>query len=369
MLRVDRLVTSLLASLAVLGFAGSSALAATSPPAPPSASTPSPSAATGSTAAPAPASTAPAEVTWGIGPAITQGANERPFFSFGVTPGAQATDQVTVVNYSLTALDLTVYAVQADNNADTGAIGFVNGTDTPVDVASWLTVGSARPVSVTVPGRANASSPAGQTTLPVKLIVPTNAQPGDHVAGIVAALQVASKSTTGEQVKLDQRVVTRVYVRVSGPLHPNLQITDVHATYHSKGYTLGAGSASVSYTVRNVGNVRVAASQSVHVSGLFGSSKKVTPANIVQLLPGGAAKVSVVVPDVWPTVVVRPHISVTPSAFAGDVDPHLQKISADSWSLAIPWGWLVIIVIAIGAWVRRRHRRRVAPTTRARHAR
>jgi hypothetical protein len=317
------------------------------------------------TAAVAPTpSGAPPEVTWGIGPAVTAGADERPYFSFGVTPGAQANDHVTVVNYSATALNLSVYAVLADNNADTGAIGFVSGSDTPADAASWLTVGSSRPVAVTVPGRPNSSAPPGHLTLPVKLVVPLNAQPGDHVAGIVAALNVPSSNGEGEHVNLEQRVVTRVYVRVSGKLAPKLQIANLHASYHEKGYTLGAGSVLVRYTVRNVGNVRVAASQVVHVSGLLGGSKKAVPANIVQLLPGGSANVSVVVHGVWPTVLVHPHVTVTPSAFGGDVDPNLKKLTASTWTWAVPWLLLAVVVLVLAMlwWRYRRNRQRNAPS-------
>jgi hypothetical protein len=308
-------------------------------------------------------SAAPPEVTWGIGPAVTSGADERPYFSFGVTPGAQANDHVTVVNYSATALNLSVYAVLADNNADTGAIGFVSGSETPVDAASWLTVGSSRPVAVTVPGRPNSSAPPGHVMLPVKLLVPLNAQPGDHVAGIVAALNVPSSNGQGEHVNLEQRVVTRVYVRVSGKLAPKLQIANLHASYHEKGYTLGAGSVLVRYTVRNIGNVRVAASQVVHVSGLLGGSKKAVPANIVQLLPGGSANVSVVVHGVWPTVLVHPHVTVTPSAFPGDVDPLLAKLSAGTWTWAVPWALLAIVVLVVALlwWRYQRNRRLRAP--------
>jgi hypothetical protein len=384
-----RLFVALLAPALVGGTFGASSAAFAATPSP--SATPSASA-TPATATPTPGKTTTPQVTWGIGPTVATGANERPFFSFGVTPGAQASDHVTVVNYSTTALTLNVYAVLANNNADTGAVGFESSSVAPVDAASWLTVGSSRPDVVTVPGRPSGSAPPGQVTLPVKLVVPLNAQPGDHVAGIVAALTVQSNNAQGEHINLEQRVVTRVYVRVSGPLHPKLEIANLHASYHEKGFTLAAGSVLVSYTVRNVGNVRVAATQSVGVSGLLGSSKKVTPANIVQLLPGGEEKVAVVVHGVLPTVLVKPHVTVAPAAFPGDVDPALKKLSSSTWTWAVPWALLLVIflILAVLWWRRRRRRARGAtvaqavavpgssgrhrvdaahPTTRSRHAR
>jgi hypothetical protein len=327
--------------------------------------TPSPSAGTpNGSAAKTPAATPPPEVTWGIGPASVGGASKRPYFSFGVTPGAQASDRVAVLNYSLTPLSLNIYAVLADNSVDTGAIGFVGQTEAPSDVVTWLTVGSSRPQLVTVPGRPNASSPPGQVILPVKLLVPLNAQPGDHVGGIVAALTAsAPKDSNGEHINLEQRVVTRVYVRVSGALQPKLQISNLHASYHEKGLTLGAGSVLVSYTVRNTGNVRVVASQVVRVSGLLGGSKKAVPASIAQLLPGGSARVSVVIHGVWPTVLVHPRVTVTPSAFPGDVDPPLAKLSASTWTWAVPWLLLGIVVLVLSLlwWRYRRNRQLRAP--------
>src|SRR5450432_78525 len=348
-----------MAALAPALGAGTTASAATT------VRTPSPSAGTpNGSAAKTPAATPPPEVTWGIGPASVGGASQRPYFSFGVTPGAQASDRVAVLNYSLTPLSLNIYAVLADNSVDTGAIGFVGQTDAPSDVVTWLTVGSSRPQLVTVPGRPNASSPPGQVILPVKLLVPLNAQPGDHVGGIVAALTAsASKDSNGENINLEQRVVTRVYVRVSGSLQPKLQISNLHASYHEKGLTLGAGSVLVSYTLRNTGNVRVVANQVVHVSGLLGGSKKVVPASIAQLLPGGSANVSVVVHGVWPTVLVHPHVTVTQSAFPGDVDPVLAKLSASTWTWAVPWLLLAIIVLVVALlwWRHQRNRRLRAP--------
>ena len=351
--------------LTLLAGSSSRALAAsTSPSAQPSAS---PSATKPSTPG---GKAAPAPVTFGIGPAATSaGVGLRSSFSFGVTPGAQASDKVTVFNYSLVPLQLAVYTVQAENTKD-GAIGFSSATAAPVDIASWLSVGTSRPAMVNVPGRSDGSKPPGEVTLPVRLAVPLNAEPGDHVGGVVAALAVKSNNPKGEQVTLEQRVVTRVYVRVSGPLHPKLEIVGLHATYHQQaatakpqpktgGLSIGAGSTTVTYTVHNAGNVRVQASQTVKVAGLlFGSSKAVHPDDIAQLLPGGSSTVTVVVPGVWPTVLVRPNVRVVPSAITGDVDPELKPLSASTWTWAVPWALVIVLVIlGVVEWQRRRRRK------------
>src|SRR5450631_2237410 len=140
------------------GYSPHALAASTSPSAQP---TPSPSAGESTTPN---GKNGPAPVTFGIGPAATSGAvGLRSSFSFGVTPGAQASDRVTVFNYSLVPLQLAVYTVQAENTKD-GAIGFSSATAAPSDIASWLSVGTSRPVMVDVPGRPNASKPPGEVT-------------------------------------------------------------------------------------------------------------------------------------------------------------------------------------------------------------
>ena len=323
------------------------------------AASPSPTPSTSANASPAsPPASGSGQVTFGIGPAVkVAGTSERPYFSFGATPGAEATDAVTVFNYANSPLAIEVYPVLADNT-DTGAIGFAAPDAQPVDVASWLSVGASRPVTVTVPGRPKANGPAGQVTLPLKLTIPTNAEPGDHVGGIVAALVVQSHDATGQKVTLNQRVVTRVYLRVSGPLNPKLEVVGLKASYHEKDATVGPGTTSVSYTVRNSGNVRLQGTQTIRVSGLFGGSKTVKGPSIVQLLPGGSSKVTVVVPGVWPTVLVHPTVRIVPSALPGDDDPGLKTLSAGTWTWAVPWALVIVLVaLAVVWWLRRRRRK------------
>jgi hypothetical protein len=319
---------------------------------------PQPTASASPGASPSPgASGSNGTVTFGIGPGLIAGTEERPYFSFGATPGAQTTDHVLLVNYALFPLTLAVYPVQADNTVD-GSIGFLNVDQQPVDVAAWLSVGTTRPLLVQVPGRPTSTSQPGEVSLPMKLQVPTNAQPGDHVGGIVAALVVKS-SGSGEHVTLEQRVVTRVYVRVSGPLHPELRVVGLHAVFHSKDATVGAGSVTMTYTVRNTGNVRLAVSQAAQVSGLLGASKKVHPADIEQLLPGGSSKVSVVITKVSPAIRLTAHVALTPAALPGDVDPVLTSVSASTGVWAVPWALVIVLVlVAVLEWQRRRRRKR-----------
>ena len=118
----------------------------------------------------------------------------------------------------------------------------------------------------------------GRVVLPFRITVPANAAPGDHGAAIVAVLSTIGKNPKGENVRLDQRVASRIYLRVNGPLHPGLRIEGLSVSYHRSLNPLHGGSATVRYTVHNVGNVRLAAKQAVSVTGMFGTKSKVVDA-------------------------------------------------------------------------------------------
>ena len=88
---------------------------------------------------------------------------------------------------------------------------------------------------------------------PFTLTVPANAQPGDHIGGVIAAL---TQRANGGRVAQENRVGDAVYLRVSGPLQPVLSVESLSVGgYHGTVNPFGGGSTSVSYTVHNTGNV------------------------------------------------------------------------------------------------------------------
>ena len=109
------------------------------------------------------------------------------------------------------------------------------------------------------PCRRATKAAVGRVVVPFRITVPANASPGDHGAAIVAVLSTLGKNPKGENVRLDQRVASRIYLRVNGPLHPGLRIEGLSVTYRHSLNPLHGGSATVRYTVHNVGNVRLAA--------------------------------------------------------------------------------------------------------------
>jgi hypothetical protein len=312
---------------------------------------------TPSSAAAAAHSSAP-RVTFGVQPATASHPDSRPNLSYGVTPGSTVRDHVAIVNFSSVPLTLSVYATDAINTTG-GGFGLLRGGQRPKDAGAWTSIGGREPGgSLTVHVPARHRSGAGFVLLPVIVHVPAGAGPGDHVGGVVAVLSTVG-TTQGTKVRLDQRVATRLFVRVSGPAKPRLVIDRLTATYHPGGMTLGRGTVTVTYTVRNTGNVSLGARQSVHVSGLFGAAGS-TPAiaDIPLLLPGASVRESVDVRGVLPLVRLSATVTLHPTHPAGAIDPGLAAQVVASVSFwAVPWALLILVFAALAAggwWWRRR---------------
>jgi hypothetical protein len=300
--------------------------------------------------------TSSGRVTFGIEPATATGADGRPHFSFGVTPGAILYDHVAAVNYSTVPLPLQLYATDAVETPS-GGFGLLPATVKPTGAGSWISLPSAD-ASVVVPPR-TATGP-GQVVVPITVHIPDKANPGDHVGGIIASLQTTGTNASGQKVILDQRIGTRVFVRVSGVLRPSLSITDQRASYQGTANPVGEGRLKLSYRISNTGNENLALNHlSVSVSGLIGSRRQVHLANVALLLPGASLAESVAVPRVWPQVWLHTTESAQPLSLGGTTVPGLGPATAGTGVWAIPWtllGILVLLVLTVILWRRTRSR-------------
>jgi hypothetical protein len=285
-----------------------------------------------------------ARVTFGVEPASARGADGRPFFSFGVTPGAIVYDHVAVLDYSSTPLSLQLYATDAIETSG-GGFGLLPATTRPTGTGSWISL-PARFATVRVPAESAALAP-GQVVVPLVVRVPDNATPGDHSAGVVVSLRTVGANASGQRVILLQRVGTRVYIQVAGALAPNLAVTDLHASYDGTLNPLGQGQVTVSYLLRNTGNVNLAVGQSVTVSGFLGA-KQVALAKVLFLLPGASLPESVVVPGLWPQFLLRTKVSARPMAPAGVSNiAGLQPLTTTTSLWAIPWPLVTLIALVV----------------------
>lgn len=304
---------------------------------------------------PAPAPSGGA-ATFGIQPATATARDKsRDSFTYQATPGAKKTDYVAVSNYSTSPLKLRIYATDAYNTADGGFT--VLPLDTKArDVGLWVSFAA---TTVTLPAKSS-------QILPFTLQVPASARPGDHVGGIMLSLTTQASDGKGGQIAVESRVGTRLQVRVPGALKPQLTVTQVRATYHGSANPFGSGSVTVSYTVQNTGNVRMSATQSIHVSSLIGGSRPSLPiTDVKELLPGDQEQVTATVKGVLPSFTSTVRVSVVPKPVPGDVDPVMAAMD-ESFSLTtIPWT-MILLVLMLGAlggvwvWQRRARKRRGA---------
>lgn len=260
----------------------------------------------------------------------------RPDLSYELNPGTEVQDSVTLFNYSNTQLNFRIYATDAFNNAD-GQFDLLTGDKTPVDAGSWVKLPQA---NITVPALASA-------VLPITLKVPPDATPGDHAAAVLASSQAQGTGPDGKIVNLDRRTGSRVYVRVSGPLTPKLDIVRIHGVYHPALNPL-SGSLDVTYTVRNRGNERLAAAQKLVLKAPFGIGlDKATPANLPELLPGNSVTLHARFNGVPATALVLDGISLQPVAAQGTSSANPAARGRTGRVLAVPWTVLAVLA-AVG---------------------
>ena len=288
--------------------------------------------------------------SWALAPTGTD-PNEpssRPNLSYEIAPGAKVDDSVTLWNYGDTQLNFRVYATDAFNNP-TGGFDLLAGDKSPSDVGSWVSLPQA---NVTAP-------PHTKTDMPFTLTVPADARPGDHAAGIIASSQVQGKNDDGRIVTLDRRTGSRLYLRVAGPLEPGLLVENVQTTYHATANPLN-GAVDVSYTVRNVGNIRLGTHQGVEVRNPFGKRMKANKLDdLTEILPGNAVTITTHFAHVTAALRVTTDIKLTPFQVgdAGSTGAPAVTRAAHTW--AVPWVLVALSIVAGLGWqVRRRLRDR-----------
>jgi hypothetical protein len=281
----------------------------------------------------------------------------RGYYDFGATPGGLVQDHVAVINYSTTALPLLIRGSDAVNTPQ-GGFALLPPNQQSKEVGIWIGLPPAD-LSIIVP-------PRSDVIIPFAISVPRNATPGDHVGGITATLESFITSKSGQRIRLLQSVGTRVFIRVSGPLHPLLAVKNVSVKYDDPISPFATGTAVVTYTVSNVGNVALGGQPVASVSGLFGSKTTATKLPQIQLLlPGFSVQESAQVTGVYPEVLESAHVSVRRLVVPGSVQPPSGPFTASASFWAVPWILIGVVValIALGGWWLLRRRRRKGPSS------
>jgi hypothetical protein len=298
---------------------------------------------------PKPPAAASARFTFGVQPATNGKVDKRPNYRYGVTPGGTLRDQVAVRNLSASPVTFRVYATDA-LNVDNGGFGLLPRAQRPRDVGAWVTVGGLAPDgTVTVPAKS-------VKVLQLSMKVPAKATPGDHTGGVIVAVTSRSQNSKGTaaNVELEQRVAVRLFVRVSGPLHPSLTVNPLDANYQNILNPLGRGATYVTYRITNTGNVNMGGRQSLRVQGLAGPAQVLALPDAAMLLPDGYVDVKTSLKQTWPLVHESATVTIKPLVLPGDRAAGKAIYSAATSFWAVPWSALALLVlIGVGLWFAR----------------
>ncbi|WP_340698294.1 WxL protein peptidoglycan domain-containing protein [Cellulosimicrobium funkei] len=341
------LALALLGAPAAAALPGQAAPAAAPGQAAPAART---AVATDDTPAPDPEKT----VQWGVRPGDTAQGVDRPNFAYSLAPGGSLRDSLVVSNHGDTPLALAVYAADGFLTDD-GTLDLLPAGEESTALGSWIALDQAE---VEIP-------PQERVEVPFTVTVPDDATPGDYAAGVVSSLVVVAE----DGVTTDRRLGSRVHLRVQGELAPALAVDEVRLAYDGTLNPFAPGSATVTFTVTNEGNARVAPATAVRVSGPFGlGATSATDVDVPELLPGSSVERTVEVDGVWPlgrevaTLTVGGEVVPLPGTVP-DPEVVVPGVVATTATWAVPWvalGLLVLVALLVVWRVRARRRARTA---------
>lgn len=306
------------------------------------------------------------KVTWSILPATPTGPDRsRSLFDYGtVKPGSTIIDRVEIANDSAQSAAFSIYGTDATGTSASGALLLLAPQKKPTDIGAWVHFpGNAPQLSTIIPARK-----AIIETFNVE--VPTLATPGDHTGGLAAAVSITHQNAAGVGVTENYRIAVPLELRVTGPLYAGLQVQSISTGISDPLNPFATSSATISYSVKNTGNVRLSGTQAVTVTAPFGHGT-VKPPQLPTILPGDSIRVTSHVPGLFPAGPMTAKITVTPG-WPPRTQPLKTKLALASGSaslFAMPWSLLglVLLLVAIGVgvwfflrWRRRMHRAELA---------
>jgi len=303
----------------------------------------------------APAAAAEPERSWLISPATEEGmVDGRPFFTYTLDPGDTVTDYLRVKSFADATQTLTLYPSEAGNAAN-GDLVLADGAAQPKDLSAWTSLDV----------QALELPPNGEQLVRIDIQVPPEAEPGDYTQGIVTSQTQQVKQEDGQLVNLDTRLAARVYVRVNGELAPQVEFTGLTDSYEREWWN-PFGTAELSYSVQNTGNVRLRASDAVTVEGPFGIDLGGPEAGpeILDLLPGSeVVSQPIAIPRVFALLQLTQTVELSPYAVnQGDLPVAPVEASSTAWAVY----WPAVALLALGLlvflllWRRRRRLSKLA---------
>lgn len=296
-------------------------------------------------ALPAAAESADPTITWAVSPADASGPDDRSWIELETGAGQTLSEHLAVQNLSEIPVEFDIHA--ADGYfTDDGRFNMLPAHRESVAAGTWIEVQDA----VTV-------EPGATAIVPFTVSVPEDAPPGDHAAGIAASV-LSVGGTEGAELSVHSRIGVRVMTRVTGELAPALAVDDVEARYHMSWNPFEPGYITVSYTVEDNGNTRLAVIG--EVSGP-GTTRPPEREHRIELLPGDRRTLTARIDQAWPiglaSVTIDASASVLPEGEAGTVATPDREV-VHVW--AMPWPQLIIAaavsLLFLAAWRNRRKR-------------
>jgi uncharacterized membrane protein len=278
--------------------------------------------------------------SWTVRPALSQYGSDRSVYGYTANPGQEIADGIDIANQGSKPITLDLYAADGFTT-DVGGFDILTPDKESKEIGAWVQ-----------PSVKSVTVPAGQEVqIPFSLVIPANATPGDHMGGIVTVLDQRSSGDNGDNgTVIHQRVGLRIKVRVSGAVTPELKVDDVELDFDGGKNPFGTGNATLSYTVRNTGNVILGGTQSVKVAGAFGaSSRTVELDRLPELLPGDTWTAEVPVDKVHALLWISGELTVTPviTDAAGSTST-LDPITVSARVTASAWSWVVMVGFVVG---------------------
>ena len=279
---------------------------------------------------------ADADASWDVATIDGPYGAGRPNYDYAVEPGDRIDDRVLVTNTGDAPIDVRLYAADAFTT-DAGQLDLRTSGHEPIGVGAWLAL----------PATEVALEAGESADVPFAITVPEDAR-GEYVGGIVTTVPEASTDPG-----VEHRAAVRVRLHVGGTFHPRMSVEDVRVDYSP--VLLGAGRATVTYTVRNTGDTVLSAEQSVALSGPFGLTPRSANdvGNTPELLPGESWSTSVPIDDVAQVGALSVAVTAVPlyTDPAGSTGP-LDAVGSTGLGWAIPWiPLLVVLAVAVGAIV------------------
>ncbi|WP_246235171.1 hypothetical protein, partial [Pseudokineococcus marinus] len=288
------------------------------------------------------AAAADGRTTWTVQPSSGGAADGRVSLRQSLAPGATGQDEVLVTNFGPAAARFRVHVgdgvVGAGEAFDVAPAG-----STPGGSGAWVSLGE-------VPGGADdgeggvvvALAPEQQVAVPLTTTVPADVVPGDHPAGVVAEVLPEGD----EPLEVAARVGVRLHLRVTGDVRAAVVAEDVEARWRPSWNPFSSGSVLVTYGVRNAGQVRVAATSDVRVSGPVDALGATASDSWRELLPGQVVPASTDL-SVWGLLRSGGRVVVEGAPVGADVldaEPVGDSVPLVVWT--VPWPQLVLLLLA-----------------------